>query len=87
MPWQYVSNYINPPDLVKYMSNQEIFMSDFFARDPRIQDDIIRDLEKKIHYLMACIDNQGMLMDNTVFNVPCLPGEVMADAMEVAKQL
>ena len=62
-------------------------MTDFFARDPRIQDDIIRDLEKKIHYLMACIDNQGMLMDNTVFNVPSLPSQVMADAMEVAKQL
>jgi hypothetical protein len=62
-------------------------MSDFFARDPRIQDDVIRDLEKKIHYLMACIDNQGMLMDNTVFNVPNLPAEVMADAMEVAQQL
>lgn len=62
-------------------------MSDFFARDQRIQDDIIRDLEKKIHYLMACIDNQGMLMDNTVFNVPSLPSQVMADAMEVAKQL
>jgi hypothetical protein len=62
-------------------------MSDFFARDPRIQDNVIRDLEKKIHYLMACIDNQGMLMDNTVFNVPNLPAEVMADAMEVAQQL
>ena len=62
-------------------------MSDFFARDPRIQDNIIRDLEKKIHYLMACIDNQGMLMDDTVFNVPSLPSEVMADAMEVAQQL
>ena len=59
----------------------------FFSRDPRIQDDIIRDLEMKIHYLMACIDNQGMLMDNTVFNVPSLPSQVMADAMEVAKQL
>lgn len=86
MPWQYVSNYINPPSPVN-MYYQEIFMSDFFARDPRIQDDVIRDLEKKIHYLMACIDNQGMLMDNTVFNVPSLPNEVMADAMEVAQQL
>ena len=62
-------------------------MSDFFARDPRIQDDIIRDLEKKIHYLMACLDNNGMLMDNTVYNVPSLPNQVMADAMEVAQQL
>ena len=62
-------------------------MSDFFARDPRIQDDVIRDLEMKIHYLMACIDNQGMLMDESVYNVPSLPPEVMADAMEVAKQL
>lgn len=62
-------------------------MSNFFARDPRIQDDIIRDLEKKIHYLMACLDNAGMLMDSTVYNVPSLPPEVMADAMEVAQQL
>jgi hypothetical protein len=62
-------------------------MSDFFARDPRIQDDVIRDLEMKIHYLMACIDNQGMLMDTSVYNVPSLPSEVMTDAMTVAKQL
>ena len=63
-------------------------MSDFFARDPSIQDtDALRTLEKKIHYLMACIDNQGMLMDNTVFNVPTVGGEVMTDAMEVAQQL
>ena len=62
-------------------------MSDFFARDPRIQDDIIRDLEKKIHYLMACLDNNGMLMDATVYNVPSLSSDVMADAMEVAQQL
>ena len=62
-------------------------MSDFFARDPGITDDTIRALEKKIHYLMACIDNQGMLMDNTVYNVPTVGGEVMADAMEVAQQL
>jgi hypothetical protein len=69
------------------MYYQEYFMSDFFARDPRIQDDVVRDLEKKIHYLMACIDNQGMLMDDSVYNVPSLPPEVMADAMEVAQQL
>ena len=62
-------------------------MSDFFARDPRIQDDIIRDLEKKIHYLMACIDNAGLIMDDSVNNVPSLPNEIMADAMAVAKQL
>jgi hypothetical protein len=63
-------------------------MTDFFTRDPSIQDnDALRALEMKIHYLMACIDNQGMLMDNSVNNVPSLPNEVMADAMEVAKQL
>ena len=62
-------------------------MTDFFARDPSITDDTIRTLEKKIHYLMACIDNQGMLMDESVYNVPSLNGEVMTDAMEVAKQL
>lgn len=62
-------------------------MTDFFARDPSITDDAIRTLEMKIHYLMACIDNQGMLMDTTVYNVPTLPNEIMADAMEVAQQL
>lgn len=62
-------------------------MSDFFARDTNITDDTIRTLEMKIHYLMACIDNQGMLMDDSVYNVPSLPNEVMADAMAVAKQL
>ena len=62
-------------------------MSDFFARDPGITDDTIRALEMKIHYLMACIDNAGLIMDDTVYNVPTLSGEIMADAMAVAKQL
>ena len=63
-------------------------MSDFFARDPSIQNnEAIRVLEKKIHYLMACLDNNGMLMDSTVYNVPSLSSDVMADAMEVAQQL
>jgi len=63
-------------------------MTDFFTRDPSIQDnDALRKLEMKIHYLMACIDSQGMLMDESVYNVPCLPPEVMADAMQVAKEL
>ena len=65
-----------------------MFMSDFFARDSSIQNDnAIRALEKKIHYLMACLDNNGMLMDSTVYNVPSLSSDVMADAMEVAQQL
>lgn len=63
-------------------------MTDFFTRDPSIENnEALRTLEKKIHYLMACIDNQGMLMDESVYNVPCLPPELMADAMEVAQQL
>lgn len=63
-------------------------MSDFFARDPSIQDnDALRTLEMKIHYLMACIDNAGLIMDNSVYNVPTLDGEIMSDAMAVAKQL
>ena len=64
-----------------------MFMSDFFARDPGITDDTIRALEMKIHYLMACIDNAGLIMDDSVYNVPSLPNEIMADAMAVAKQL
>jgi hypothetical protein len=67
---------------------RRFFMSDFFARVQRIQDDsALRDLEKKIHYLIACLDNNGMLMDNTVYNVPTVAGDVMSDAMEVAQQL
>ena len=62
-------------------------MSDFFARDPGITDDTIRALEMKIHYLMACIDNAGLIMDDSVNNIPSLPNEIMADAMTVAKQL
>jgi len=62
-------------------------MSDFFARDPSITDDTIRTLEKKIHYLMACIDNAGLIMDQSVYNVPTVGSEVMTDAMEVARQL
>ena len=64
-----------------------MFMSDFFARDPSITNDTIRALEMKIHYLMACIDNAGLIMDDSVNNVPSLPNEIMADAMAVAKQL
>jgi hypothetical protein len=65
-----------------------MYMSDFFARDPSIQNnDALRTLEMKIHYLMACLDNAGMIMDDSVNNIPSLPNEVMADAMSVAKQL
>jgi hypothetical protein len=65
-----------------------MFMSDFFARDTSIQDnDALRALEMKIHYLMACVDNAGLIMDDSVNNVPSLPNEIMADAMAVAKQL
>ena len=63
-------------------------MSDFFARDPSIQDnDALRTLEKKIHYLMASLDYNGMLIDPSIQNVPSMPNDIMADAMEVARQL
>ena len=60
-------------------------MDNFFARDSRIdQDSALRDLEKKVHYLIAALAANEMLLDSTVNNVPGAPSEVMGDAQEVA---
>jgi len=60
-------------------------MDNFFARDSRIdQDSAIRDLEKKVHYLIAALAAGGMLLDPATNNVPGASSEVMGDAQEVA---
>ena len=60
-------------------------MDNFFARDSRIdQDSALRDLEKKVHYLIAALAANEMLLDATTNNVPGAPPEVMGDAQEVA---
>ena len=61
-------------------------MDNFFARDSRIdQDSALRDLEKKVHYLIAALAANDMLLDSTVNTVPGAPSEVIGDAQEVAK--
>jgi hypothetical protein len=69
-------------------------MSDFFKPDPRITDPALRDLEKKVHWLMYQI-NQGnwaqMQLDMGLdFQVPYNnfpdnfnPSNIAADAIEV----
>ena len=60
-------------------------MDNFFSRDSRIdQDSALRDLEKKVHYLIAALAANQMLLDPTTNNVPGVPGPVMGDAQEVA---
>jgi hypothetical protein len=60
-------------------------MDNFFARDSRIdQDSALRALEKKVHYLIAALAANDMLLDSTTNNVPGAPPEVMGDAQEVA---
>ena len=60
-------------------------MENFFARDSRIQDDTaLRDLEKKVHFLLASVGYNGMFIDNTINNV-ALPLEIVQDAQEVAR--
>jgi hypothetical protein len=70
-------------------------MTDFFKPDPRITDPAMRDLEKKVHWLMyqiyqsnlaAQLDNCGI--DSSIINVNDLPANfdpdnIVTDASEV----
>ena len=61
-------------------------MDNFFDRDTRIDpNSALRDLEKKVHYLMAALAASGGLLDPDTNNVEGIPGPVMGDAQEVAK--
>jgi len=62
-------------------------MDNFFQHDPRITDPALRDLEKKLHYVIASLGLNVMLYDGSS-NVPNLPNnEVVADAIEVSNTL
>ena len=69
-------------------------MSDFFAHDPRITDPAIRDLEKKVHWLMQQINlgnwaqmqsNMGLDYQVPYNNFPnnFNPDNISDDAQEV----
>jgi len=72
-------------------------MSDFFKPDPRITDPALRDLEKKVHWLMYqwvlsdlanSVANAGI--DNSNINVPNFPDNfdstnILNDATDVSK--
>jgi hypothetical protein len=67
-------------------------MSDFFAHDPRIDEGTaLRDLEKKVHYLMQMLSDAGLL-NSRYNNAITLPDDINAtdvssDAAEVKNQL
>ena len=45
-------------------------MDNYFQKDDRIEaDSTIAVLEKKIHYLMTILSNQGMLLDEQGYNI------------------
>jgi hypothetical protein len=70
---------------VNTLDKKETAMDNFFARDSRIdQDSALRNLEKKVHYLIAALAANGLLLDPTTNNVSGAPAEVMGDAQEVA---
>ena len=58
-------------------------MSKFFERDPRLEEGTpIRDLEKKVHFLMAALGAAGMLQENVDMS-----DEVYADFSEIQNSL
>jgi hypothetical protein len=65
----------------KYSINRRITMRDYWSRDSRIDDDsAMRDLEKKVHFLMAQI--AGMVQDAGSNNIN-VPDDINADALDV----
>jgi hypothetical protein len=60
-------------------------MSNFFQRDPRIDpESAIRDLEKKLHYALASLAANGLLLDPDLNNID-IANEIGEDAQEVAR--
>jgi len=61
-------------------------MSNFWARDDRIDpDSAIRDLEKKVHYLMQQLMGAGII-NTRGGNSPNVPDDIDADGNEVSGQ-
>ena len=61
-------------------------MDNFFARDERITDPAMRDLEKKIHYILGVLSGNE-LITNREGNTQDLPDEICQDCNEVAVDL
>jgi len=61
-------------------------MSNYWARDPRIDpDSAIRDLEKKVHYLMQQLMGAGII-NTRGGNAADVPDDIDDDANEVGCQ-
>jgi hypothetical protein len=79
---------LNPAKLVQLNIGikQEIYMSNFWACDDRIEDGTaVRDLEKKVHFLMQQLMGQGIISTRGG-NAADVPNDIDADANEVASQ-
>ena len=61
-------------------------MSNLWTRDDRITENYIRDLEKKVHFLMAVVVGQGLVTTNGG-NYIDLPDDINADGREVMGQI
>jgi len=66
-------------------------MDDFFRHDPRIDDaTALRDLEKKVHWLMYQLANNSLLSDlnGSAYSFPddCNVQDIQNDAMAVAQR-
>ena len=64
-------------------------MDNYFQKDDRIEaDTTIAVLEKKIHYLMTILSNQGMLLDEQGYNIS-IPDDMESgqDLVEDATQV
>lgn len=59
-------------------------MPGFWERDDRIQDETVRQLEKKVHYLMATLLNAGIVTDFSG-NGLTAPDSIQQDADEVGQ--
>ena len=65
-------------------------MTDFFKHDERITDPALRDLEKKVHWIIYQLGQQGIVCDlfGGELAIPddCNSMDIQNDAMEVAQQ-
>ena len=60
-------------------------MPGFWERDDRIQDETVRQLEKKVHYLMAALLNAGVITDPSGGGLTP-PDDITEDGDEVSIQ-
>jgi len=65
-------------------------MTDFFKHDDRITDPALRDLEKKVHWLIYQMAQQGLVFDlnggQISFPDDCNSADIQNDALQVARE-